>query len=217
MAELEGKYTKDVPIACFGDSIITDEKLKVLKKSWFEHHFVKPLKIKDPSKELLFTNIVQGCNIMVNRAAVSLALPFPNSFKLLPHDHYLLGITAFFGQLGIVNKKLMFYRQHGKNLVGIKNHYCLRKISYLMGKIPTIPLYILKMGRKGNTTFAVHNEIVSTCLEKGLVNPAIKNKAIELEQLRIKTGWSKIFYFLTHYYTGSISSFKCLINYINER
>lgn len=68
---------------------------------------------------LLFTNNAYGCTMMINDCLKSKVkfnmLDFSNIFM---HDWWLMLIASAFGEVGYMDKKTIFYRQHGDNQVG---------------------------------------------------------------------------------------------------
>ena len=65
---------------------------------------------------LLSQNVVTGCTVMVNRALLDLAAPWPEAAVM--HDWYLALVAACFGQIGLVEEATIDYRQHERNQVG---------------------------------------------------------------------------------------------------
>lgn len=100
------------------DCFVTDEKLNI-KNRFLDK---KPLKIG--LKNSLFHFYVQGSSTMINKKLKEESLPFPEDIYL--HDRYLHIISEIKGNRFYINEPLMYYRQHGKNLVGSQSF--LKKI-----------------------------------------------------------------------------------------
>mgnify|MGYP000119510163 CR=1 FL=1 len=66
--------------------------------------------------ELLLTNQVTGCTVMIRKELLKFALPMPDDTYM--HDYHLTLVAAYFKRIGYVNHALTKYRQHGKNVVG---------------------------------------------------------------------------------------------------
>lgn len=114
--ELESIHGMDCPLLVFTDSIVVDETLGVLQASFVSGLPFNPADITLP--QLLVSNVVQGCTVMLNNAAVALVngAPIPSSFKY--HDHWLAALVASTGYVSFLNETTMLYRQHSHNAVG---------------------------------------------------------------------------------------------------
>lgn len=66
--------------------------------------------------ELLKRNVVTGATMMVARALVQRAAPFPASWV---HDEWLAMIASVGGGVAIVPEPVIDYRQHGGNQIGV--------------------------------------------------------------------------------------------------
>lgn len=67
--------------------------------------------------DLLFLNGgVLGCTIMVNNKILPFLKVPPKQVAM--HDHLICLIAATFGEVDIIDEKLMLYRQHNKNVTG---------------------------------------------------------------------------------------------------
>lgn len=66
--------------------------------------------------DYLISNNVTGCTCMFSKQLVKLALPIPEGFYA--HDHYLALIASYYGKVKLIDKPLVYYRQHGNNVIG---------------------------------------------------------------------------------------------------
>jgi glycosyltransferase involved in cell wall biosynthesis len=66
----------------------------------------------------LAENIVTGCTIGLNRAAVSLVLRLGDPAKLRFHDWWIYLVVSAFGDVIADPAPSMLYRQHGRNVIG---------------------------------------------------------------------------------------------------
>ncbi len=62
------------------------------------------------------SNCVTGCTLMVTKELVNIACPFPDS---VPHDWWLAYHAAHQNSLAFSKKKLVAYRQHSNNVIGV--------------------------------------------------------------------------------------------------
>ncbi|WP_353815387.1 glycosyltransferase family 2 protein [Agromyces sp. SYSU T00266] len=66
--------------------------------------------------ELLRRNLLTGATMMLRRELVELAAPFPASWV---HDEWLAVVAAVSGGIGFRAERLIGYRQHGSNQIGV--------------------------------------------------------------------------------------------------
>jgi glycosyltransferase involved in cell wall biosynthesis len=66
--------------------------------------------------ELLKRNLLTGATMLVRRELVERAAPFPASWV---HDEWLAIVASCSGGAGIVERRLIDYRQHGANQIGV--------------------------------------------------------------------------------------------------
>lgn len=109
---LDSAFEKDKNVALLihSDCYVTDQNLNV--KQLFMGN--KPLNIG--LKRSLFHFYVQGSSTMINQKLKEISLPFPD--KIYLHDRYLHIVSEIEGERVYINKPLMYYRQHERNLVG---------------------------------------------------------------------------------------------------
>lgn len=69
-------------------------------------------------RRLLLGNVVTGCAMGVNGAALRLCGPLPDAVVM--HDWWLALVCAAFGTVRIMPDRLILYRQHGGNVVGAR-------------------------------------------------------------------------------------------------
>ncbi|KQN33770.1 hypothetical protein ASG37_16615 [Sphingomonas sp. Leaf407] len=114
VAGFEAQYGKHVPALAFCDLAIVDETLGVINASYFRSS-IKSGEASD-FRDFVLNNHVPGCAMLMNRALLDIALPFP---LLDIHDHWLIQLAAIFGHIGHVDVPLVQYRQHGSNSIGL--------------------------------------------------------------------------------------------------
>ncbi|OPJ59540.1 putative glycosyltransferase EpsH [Clostridium chromiireducens] len=128
---LEKLQEKEVTLVCSDLSIIdesgnktadsiTDIRKRIVYKSGY-----------NLAKDLLMTNFVTGCAMMVRKEIAQKAIPFEDT---LIHDQWIAIIAAINGKIEFINKPLVKYRQHSFNQTGIlkdvydKKTYCQKRI-----------------------------------------------------------------------------------------
>jgi len=107
---------KDVTLV-FSDLSIIDENSKTIANSITDIR--KRLKTKcgyNLTKELLISNFVTGCAMMVKSNIAKKAMPFEQT---LLHDQWIAIVASTSGKLEFINRTLVRYRQHNSNQTGI--------------------------------------------------------------------------------------------------
>lgn len=71
---------------------------------------------------LLFKNVVQGASMIFNQKLREELMPFINmpSFRGALHDSLIASVASISGKIFYYSKPLMYYRQHEKNVMGMK-------------------------------------------------------------------------------------------------
>ena len=126
LRELE-KGDPSIPVLAFADLTPVDEQLNPIAPSLMEMQHQDASKID--FRRLLFQNIITGCTMGVNKAAVELALQCACPQEVIMHDWWLGLVAAAFGNVGYLDERIMLYRQHGQNSVGAKN---VRSLGYIL-------------------------------------------------------------------------------------
>ena len=122
MKAMEGQYP-DMPVLVRTDAKIVDQDLHVIYPSYKQ--VMHSNFDRTDFCQVLIQNTFMGCTAMYNRALAKLIGQKPDYCVM--HDWWLELIAAAFGKLGYVDEPTMLYRQHGINVVGVKD---VRKLSY---------------------------------------------------------------------------------------
>lgn len=118
---------KDVTLVC-SDLLIIDENDRKIADSITEIR--KRIVYKSGynlARELLMTNFVTGCAMMVRQDIAKKAIPFEET---LIHDQWIAIVSAINGKIEFINKPLVRYRQHSFNQTGILKDICDKKTYY---------------------------------------------------------------------------------------
>ena len=113
---LETRYGKDTPILVHSDLAVADSDLHEIHPSFWEYTHIDTT--RNSFRHILVKNSVTGCALLANRALVEKARPIPE--EAVMHDHWLALVAVVFGQVDAVKEPLVFYRQHGDNVVGAR-------------------------------------------------------------------------------------------------
>ena len=119
--EIIRDYLKDYDLVV-SDAFIIDEFGNQIENSFFE---------LNRSKQGLVRNIMRnsylGCAMAFNRNVLEKALPFPSDCPM--HDWWLGLIGECYGDVYLIESKLISYRKHGSNVssTGERSKFSLRK------------------------------------------------------------------------------------------
>lgn len=131
LREVEGEYTTGGPAILFTDLAVVDEKLTPIHPSYWNYMQLNPAHTQ--LNRVLVENVVTGCTLLMNKAAVDLALPIPK--EALMHDVWFLLVTTCFGKVTYLPEKTVLYRQHNQNVVGARQASWVQKLSSGYAKI----------------------------------------------------------------------------------
>lgn len=102
-------------ILVFHDAVLVDEKLNLLKKSFWKILLFDPQKfLRGDYGRLLEGNVIQGSACAFRKELFIKAFPFP---QIAIHDEWLSMVASSAGNIVPINKPLMMYRQ-GNNIIG---------------------------------------------------------------------------------------------------
>ena len=113
MHRIESLYGKNIPLMVCSDAQCIDTNGNMICPSFFESQ-----KFVDSTKsdmDLLALNVVQGSTALMNKQVLDYIRPFP---KYVIHDQWIAVITAHYGKVSYLHEQLLFYRQHGHNVLG---------------------------------------------------------------------------------------------------
>lgn len=105
-----------VPCLVHSDLRVVNDHLEVLAPSFAQYQRMSPGDCTPLS--LLSVNQITGCTMMVNRALLRMALPFP--CEVIMHDWWC-GLICGSGRRSFVETALILYRQHSSNQVGARD------------------------------------------------------------------------------------------------
>ncbi|CAH0438857.1 Conserved hypothetical protein [Clostridium neonatale] len=107
---------EDVTLVCCDLSIIDENSKKT-------HESIRDIRKRivyksgyELAKDLLISNFVTGCAMIVRKDVVLKAIPFLDE---LVHDQWIAIIAGLNGKIEFIDKRLVRYRQHSNNQTGI--------------------------------------------------------------------------------------------------
>lgn len=146
--EIEKEFGSDVPALVFSDLQIVDALGKVTHPSYFKSTLKSPA---TSFRDYVLSSHVPGCAMMINRALLEKALPFP---EVGIHDHWLIQVATLMGKVGYVDAALMGYRQHGSNSVGLgsRSKHGLERFIWIASSIPRmVPQRLSRWRQQANS------------------------------------------------------------------
>ncbi len=117
MDELEAQYGSSIPLLVFTDLRVVDEKLKELHPSFWRRDRIRPESIHR-LRLALGHNVLTGCTAMLNRRLVELSLRMPEEAAM--HDRWIALLASAMGKSRALPQQTVFYRQHGRNVEGVR-------------------------------------------------------------------------------------------------
>jgi glycosyltransferase involved in cell wall biosynthesis len=118
LKKYENFISPQIPLLFFSDLIIVDDNIRTLSSSMWATQKLNP-NFSQKIKKLATCNVITGCTVLINKFARDL-------FKLnltnkIIHDWWIaLAVLKNNGKIIIEPKPLVKYRQHDKNVIGVK-------------------------------------------------------------------------------------------------
>lgn len=107
---------QDKPLLYCGRTTLVDNNLKPLKSS------IKTYNMKPGFGNAIVENICTGCTSVINRNLLQLVQNHIPDFCLM-HDWWLYLTASCFGDVYYDEESYILYRQHARNVVGIRTSY----------------------------------------------------------------------------------------------
>ena len=118
MEDMEGTLGKDMPVLVFCDSYVVDEDLKRLDGTFLSRRGID-VKHGVSLARLLMQNFIPGHAMLFNAALRDKAGGIPDA--AIMHDYWMALVAAAFGRIGFVDKPLVLYRQHVRNVLSVNS------------------------------------------------------------------------------------------------
>lgn len=116
--EQEEAVRGNIPFVVYSDLVIVDQSLKVIASSYMQYKKRKPESVT--LQTILISDIVSGCTMLMNRAAVEKALERIDVARIPMHDLWIAAVTFLYGSLLYIDEPLILYRQHSSNVMGAR-------------------------------------------------------------------------------------------------
>ena len=121
------QYFQDNPnqLAVFSDADLVDEKGESLYKNFWSvvrfHKFqIQQFKEGNVVELLLAGNRTAGCMMSFRKELIEKIVPFPTHIPLMIHDNWITIVAAMMDSFGLIDEKLISYRQHSLQQIGIR-------------------------------------------------------------------------------------------------
>lgn len=117
MREVEFKRGAGTPVLVHTDLKVVNEHLELINPSFWAYSNIHPEWLDCKPEYLGICNSVTGCTMMLNRAAISVCLPFSATASM--HDAWIaLRVLTMGGVIVPVAYATILYRQHTQNTLG---------------------------------------------------------------------------------------------------
>jgi len=117
MIDLEKRFGPESPALVYMNYSLVDEKGAVIAADAWKYLKIQPEK-GELFRNIILRNIFIGHTMLMNRSLVQLAVPIPP--ESIMHDWWLGLVASAFGRTGHIIEPSVLYRQHQKNLLGLK-------------------------------------------------------------------------------------------------
>lgn len=117
MLEAEAGNTER-PVLVHSDLEVVSESLALIAPSFTRYQGLETH--RNQFCNIVISNLVTGCTALINEALAVKACPV--SKQAIMHDWWLALVAAAFGKLVYLDTPLVYYRQHGRNTIGAKEH-----------------------------------------------------------------------------------------------
>ena len=114
LRQVERSHGIERPLLVHSDLVLVDADGHSLGCTYLQRQRLNPL-LTAP-KDLVLTNVVTGCTVLLNRALLNRALPIPS--EALMHDWWLALVASRLGQICFLSEATVLYRQHDANVLG---------------------------------------------------------------------------------------------------
>jgi glycosyltransferase involved in cell wall biosynthesis len=117
-------YDNKKPILVHSDLYVVDSKLNIKSDSFINYSNLTNRELR--FNELLIQNNVTGCTMIFNN---ELAKKIDFNCNKILHDHHLSVLASSIGEIHLLKKPLVYYRQHNNNVVGAQEYSLFHKLS----------------------------------------------------------------------------------------
>lgn len=126
--EMEEQYGATTPLLVYTDLAVYDEDGNKIADSFWKYQGGNPAVPLDPAKALVQNNAT-GNTFIFNHVLREQALPF--STKAVMHDWWVALTALYLGKIDYLTAQTILYRQHNRNVSGIKGKNILPMIRKL--------------------------------------------------------------------------------------
>lgn len=123
MLEIQKLKSRDIPILIHTDLMVVDEKLDIIDNSFINY---MNLPMEKTINDIIIQNSITGCATMINGRLIDILKRIDEEAPILMHDHAAAIIALAYGDLQLLNKSTIKYRQHSLNSVGASNARSVR-------------------------------------------------------------------------------------------
>lgn len=181
MLEVEAENSSDVPILVHSDLQVVAEDKSLISRSMARYQGLETK--RNGFTQITVSNLVTGCTALLNESLARKALPV--SDQAIMHDWWLAMVAAAFGKLQYLDEPTVYYRQHGRNTIGAKEHQQgkLTRLGHLARVLSLSPNpHLLEVARQANAFAQRYGAELEKFQQEGLVKAEKLNNSIGLLQ-----------------------------------
>lgn len=130
------KYFQENPnkLATFSDADLVDEQGTSLGKNFwsvvrFNEPQIQQFKENNSVELLLAGNRSAGCMMAFRKELIEKLIPFPTNIPFMIHDNWITIVAVMMDSLGLIDEKLISYRQHSFQQIGIREKQIGKTVS----------------------------------------------------------------------------------------
>jgi len=110
--------TASIPTLIHSDLRVVSESGEQISESFMQYQGLKTE--RNHFGNLLVSNLVTGCTVLLNESLAKLVLPIPK--EAIMHDWWAALVGSAFGNIIFLDSPLVNYRQHENNTLGAKQY-----------------------------------------------------------------------------------------------
>ena len=136
LQQLESRYGLETPLLVHTDLELVDSEGTRLGITYWQRQRLDPR--RTTTDQLLVTNVVTGCTVLMNRPLLGRSLPIPPG--ALMHDWWLALVASAVGAIGCLAEPAILYRQHDRNVLGARGTSVFAMFGRLIRQGQTSPV-----------------------------------------------------------------------------
>lgn len=168
---LEQTHGVSMPLVVVTDRRVADENGRKITDSFWENQGIHPRKIRSPF-DYFFYPVAAGSSMLLNKSLLNLVRPIPKT--AIMHDCWIELVAAHFGKAHYVEKTMLQYVKHSRNVSGGGRSYgasrYFRRANYLMRNISRQRSVYQRMMKQAQAFFERYGDQLGSAEHRKLKN-----------------------------------------------